>query len=73
MVNIIRLNFELRKRGMNWSILADEIGISKRLMYSRVHHNGETFKMSEMMDICNVLQLTPQQSIEIFLNSKSGI
>lgn len=73
MVNIVRLNSELKKRGMNWASLATEIGVSRRTMCSRLQQDGETFKISEMIDICNVLQLTPKQSIEIFLKRKSGV
>lgn len=68
-MNLDNLNAEIARNKLSIPKLAKLINMDKKTLYTRM--NGSTsFKQKEILSIANVLSLSPEQILSIFLLSK---
>ncbi len=68
MININKLKGKIVERGMNISILANEIGIDRSTLYRKIKNNGDDISIKEANLIVKVLNLTIDEANAIFFN-----
>lgn len=64
-VDVNKLNGKIVERGTTKEAIADEIGIDRSTFYRRLK-NGKLL-IGDMHKMCEILQLTNEEAIEIFL------
>lgn len=64
-MNISELKAQIVRCGLTIPLLAKEIGMDKKTLYSRFNQEV-AFKQNEISDIAQVLNLTPEQIMFIF-------
>lgn len=68
MVNVNKLRGKIVENGLTIPELADRIGLDKSTLYRKLSQEGETFTIREANLICNELNLSKQEAMEIFFN-----
>jgi len=64
------LDMEIQKRDISYSSLAKQIGLSKYAMYRRIVGRTD-FKISEIVQICQVLDILDASQLFLRLNTKT--
>lgn len=67
-IDINKLNGKIAERATTKEALADEIGIDRSTFHRRLKNNR--LLIGDMHKICDVLQLSTTEAIEIFLVSE---
>ena len=68
MVNINKLKGKTVENELTIAELAEKIGLDRSTLYRKLNSEGETFTIKEANLICNVLQLSKQEAMEIFFS-----
>lgn len=66
MVNVNKLRGKIVEKGMNISILAENIGIDRATLYRKLGGNGSNFSIKDADSISKALELTISEVNEIF-------
>ena len=62
-----RLRGKIRERGLTQQQVSEKIGIDPSTFYRKLASGGLAFTVGEMHKLADVLQLTPEESTQIFL------
>ncbi len=69
MINSVLLKKRIKGKGISITLLAEKVGISREGFYKKM--NGITeFKISEVLRIKKILNLSEKDANEIFFNEK---
>jgi len=69
--NMQKLRGKIVEAGITQEALADMLGVDRSTFYRKVKTEGVTFTIAEVHKIVEVIQLSQQDAIEIFLSNKS--
>ena len=67
MIDKNKLLGKIREKALTQKDVAERIGIDESTFYRKLKKNGQTFTIEEAYKISEVLDLTNQESIDIFL------
>ncbi len=70
-MNILKLKGKIVENGLNNMLFAEKIGLPIATFYRRLENDGVDFSIGEIQKIVEVLHLTNEEAIEIFLIKKS--
>lgn len=62
-----RLRGVIRERGLTQQEVSEKIGIDPSTFYRKLASGGLAFTVGEMHQLADILQLTPEESAQIFL------
>lgn len=65
--NMQKLRGRIVEAGTTQEAVADSIGIDRSTFYRKVKSDGVAFTIGEVHKIVEVISLTPQEAMEIFL------
>lgn len=65
MVNVRKLKGRMVELDISVELLAKQVGINKSSLYRKLKE-GNSFSIGEAKSICNILQLSPMEAIDIF-------
>ena len=67
MTNIELLNEYIEKSGLKLQYIADQLFITRWALYQKLN-NKSSFKQGEIKKLCELLNISPQECIKIFLS-----
>jgi putative phage repressor len=62
-----RLRGVIRERGLTQQEVSEKLGIDPSTFYRKLASGGLAFTIGEMHRLADILQLTPEESAQIFL------
>lgn len=68
MVNVNKLKGKIVENELTIAELAENMGLDRSTLYRKLNLDGETFTIKEANLICNALNLSKQEAMEIFFN-----
>lgn len=69
MIDKNKLLGKIREKALTQKDVAERIGIDESTFYRKLKKNGQTFTIEEAYKISEVLDLTNQESIDIFFGA----
>lgn len=69
MINSAKLREIIKKKGLKYGFLAEELGITSYSLKKKID-NETDFKMSEVQELCNILKVNSKMLKEIFLHNQ---
>ena len=66
-MNILKLKGKIVENGLNNSTFAEKINVPVATFYRRLENEGRDFTIGEIERMVDVLKLTSQDAIDIFL------
>ncbi|WP_373710709.1 helix-turn-helix domain-containing protein [Jeotgalibaca porci] len=70
MVDLNKLRGKIVEKGLSQQELAISIGIDRSTFYRKMKNGGD-FSIGEVSKMADVMRLTNQEAVEIFLSNKS--
>jgi DNA-binding Xre family transcriptional regulator len=70
MMNINKLKAKIVEKGLNVSKLADMMEVDRSTLYRKMQNGGESFTVKEVNSIVGLLELSPNEAVEIFFGDK---
>lgn len=70
-VDTNKLRGKIVECGLTQEHVAKSIGVDRSTFYRKMKDNGSEFSVGEMHSICDVLSLTNEEAVAIFLSEKS--
>lgn len=67
-VDINKLRGKIVECGLTQEHVAKSIGVDRSTFYRKMKDEGSEFSIGEMHSICNVLSLTNEEAVAIFLS-----
>lgn len=71
MANCEMLKALIKQRGLKQRFIAQKIGVSDKKMHELL--NGGKWRLDEVVDVCNVLNLSKKQREDIFFGQEVGV
>ncbi|MCL2378293.1 MAG: XRE family transcriptional regulator [Defluviitaleaceae bacterium] len=68
MLNLTKLNNEIKRKGLTISTLANSIGVCRTTFHRKLKNDGDTFMLWEIESIIKYLELTKSVLLEIFFS-----
>lgn len=70
-INTLKLKGKIVENNTTLEAVAKSIKMDRSTFYRKIKNNGETFTLGEMYKIVDVLSLSQQETIDIFLKENS--
>ena len=67
-MDVSLLRAKMHERKMSVSALSESIGIDDSTFYRKVNENGEKFTVAQARAMASLLELTPEETTEIFFS-----
>lgn len=68
-VDTNKLRGKIVECGLTQEHVAKSIGVDRSTFYRKMREDGSEFSIGEMHSICNVLSLTSEEAVAIFLSN----
>lgn len=68
MVNVEKLKYKVKEKGMNVEGLAEAMGIDRSTLYRKLQKRGEDISIREASLIVEKLELSESEAVAIFFN-----
>jgi len=68
-MNVNRFRGKIVEKGMNVEVLSERMGIHKSNVYRKMNNNGDTFTLKEVRKIIEILDLTAEETRDIFFDN----
>ena len=65
-MNVNKLKGKMVEKGLNVTMLANELGIDRATLYRKLNNKGATLTIREANRIAEILDLTGKEAVEIF-------
>jgi len=65
-LNVNKLKGKMVEKGLNVTMLANELGIDRATLYRKLNNEGATLTIREANRIAEILDLTSKEAVEIF-------
>ncbi len=65
-MNVNKLKGKIVENEMNITTLAKRMGVDRATLYRKINRDGETFTIKEVNLIVKILNLTTEETMEIF-------
>ncbi|HIW33515.1 MAG TPA: helix-turn-helix domain-containing protein [Candidatus Paenibacillus intestinavium] len=70
---MLKLRAKIIEAGTTQEAVADQVGMNRTTFYRKVKSEGLSFTIGEIHKIANAINLTQDDAIEIFLDTKSHL
>lgn len=69
--DVKRLKESANQKGLNFETIATRIGVNKSTFYRKINSKGEKFTIGEIHRMVEVIPLTKEEAVSIFLAENS--
>jgi len=72
-LNVNKLKGKMVEKGLNVTMLANELGIDRATLYRKLNNKGATLTIREANRIAEILDLTGKEAVEIFFKGSVAL
>ena len=72
-MNVNKLKGKMVEKGLNVTMLANELGIDRATLYRKLNNKGATLTIREANRIAEILDLTGKEAVEIFFKGSVAL